>query len=69
MAPEVRLIGADGNVVGVMPLQEALKISEESGLDLVEISPNAVPPVCKIIDYGSNIDWGLFLEENVSSPP
>jgi translation initiation factor IF-3 len=51
-SPEIRLIGADGNVIGVMPVAEALKISENTGLDLVEISPNANPPVCKIIDYG-----------------
>ncbi len=51
-SPEIRLIGADGNVIGVMPVAEALKISENAGLDLVEISPNANPPVCKIIDYG-----------------
>lgn len=51
-APEVRLIGADGTAIGVMPVQEALRMSEEVSLDLVEISPNANPPVCKIIDYG-----------------
>ena len=50
--PEVRLIGSDGIVVGIMPVKDALKLSETAGLDLVEISPNATPPVCKIIDYG-----------------
>ncbi|MER3497692.1 MAG: translation initiation factor IF-3 [Chitinophagaceae bacterium] len=49
-APQVRLVG-DNVQVGVYPLQEALKIAQEQQLDLVEISPNADPPVCKIIDY------------------
>jgi translation initiation factor IF-3 len=48
--PEVRLVG-DNITVGVYPIQEALKMAQEQALDLVEISPNAVPPVCKIIDY------------------
>ncbi len=51
-APKVRLIGADGEQIGVVPLFEALKKAEEAGLDLVEIAPNVSPPVCKIIDYG-----------------
>lgn len=51
-APRVRLIGADGSQVGVVTIQDALKKAEESSLDLVEIAPNASPPVCKIIDYG-----------------
>ncbi len=51
-APEVRVIGADGSQVGILPIREALKIAEEQGLDLVEIAPLAKPPVCKIIDYG-----------------
>lgn len=51
-APKVRLIGADGEQIGVVPLFEAIKKAEEVGLDLVEIAPNVVPPVCKIIDYG-----------------
>lgn len=49
---EVRLVDADGEMVGVVPIREALARAAESGLDLVEISPNAVPPVCKILDYG-----------------
>ncbi|MBN9481842.1 MAG: translation initiation factor IF-3 [Bacteroidetes bacterium 43-93] len=49
-APEVRLI-SDGMEPAVYPLAEALKLAEEQGVDLVEISPNAVPPVCRIIDY------------------
>ncbi len=51
-APEVRLIGVEGNAVGIVPLKEALQAARDEGLDLVEISPNANPPVCKIIDYG-----------------
>ena len=48
--PQVRLVG-DNIQVGVYPLQEALRIAQDQGLDLVEISPQADPPVCKIIDY------------------
>lgn len=48
---EVRLIGADGEMVGVMPSIQALRLAEDADLDLVKISPNAVPPVCKIMDY------------------
>ncbi|AOZ69662.1 translation initiation factor IF-3 [Rhodobacter xanthinilyticus] len=48
----MRLIGADGENVGVVTPQRALMMAEEAGLDLVEISPTAVPPVCKIMDYG-----------------
>ncbi|PJE29838.1 translation initiation factor IF-3 [Pseudooceanicola antarcticus] len=50
--PEVRLIGAEGENVGVVPPARALAMAEEAGLDLVEISPNATPPVCKIMDFG-----------------
>lgn len=49
---EIRLIGANGENVGVVSPDRALYLAEEAGLDLVEISPNAVPPVCKIMDYG-----------------
>jgi len=49
---EVRVIDSDGSQLGVLPTAEALKIAEERGLDLVEISPNSRPPVCKIMDYG-----------------
>ena len=48
---EVRLIDAEGNMVGVMPANQALRLADEAELDLVKISPNAVPPVCKIMDY------------------
>ena len=51
-APEIRLIGADGENVGVVTPARALVMAEEAGLDLVEISPNAEPPVCKIMDFG-----------------
>ncbi|RMG37259.1 MAG: translation initiation factor IF-3, partial [Gammaproteobacteria bacterium] len=51
-APEVRLIGADGEQVGIVTLEEALRHAEEQGLDLVEIVPNAEPPVCRVMDYG-----------------
>ena len=51
-AREVRVIGADGSQVGVLPIYEAIKKAKEVGLDLVEISPTAVPPVCRIQDYG-----------------
>ncbi len=49
---EVRLIGEDGEQLGIVSAKEALKIAEEAGLDLVKIAPNAKPPVCKVIDYG-----------------
>ena len=51
-AKEVRVIDPDGQQVGVIPIQEALKAAMDFGLDLVEVSPNAKPPVCKIMDYG-----------------
>ncbi len=50
--PEVRLIGADGQQVGVMPTKEALAQATEAHLDLVEVAPQASPPVCRIMDYG-----------------
>jgi translation initiation factor IF-3 len=51
-AREVRLIGADGANVGVVPTRQAMIMADEAGLDLVEISPDAKPPVAKILDYG-----------------
>ena len=51
-AREVRLIDENGEMVGVMPPTRALEIARERDLDLVEISPNAIPPVCKLMDYG-----------------
>ena len=50
--PEIRLIGADGQQVGVMPVKEALAMAAEANLDLVEVAPQAAPPVCRIMDYG-----------------
>lgn len=51
----MRVIDAEGNQVGVIPTREAIAKAEEAGLDLVEVSPNADPPVCKIMDYGKFI--------------
>jgi translation initiation factor IF-3 len=51
-ARELRVIGADGENLGVIPTAEAQKLAEEAGLDLIEISPMAVPPVAKIMDHG-----------------
>lgn len=51
-AREVRVIDPDGNQVGIIPTAKALASAAEFGLDLVEVSPNANPPVCKIMDYG-----------------
>ena len=49
---EVRLIDAEGENRGIVSIQEALRIADEADLDLIEISPQAVPPVCKVLDYG-----------------
>lgn len=51
-AKEVRLIDPDGEQIGILPTKEALEAAADAGLDLVEVSPNANPPVCKIMDYG-----------------
>jgi|TARA_B100001057_G_scaffold426162_1_gene450070 translation initiation factor IF-3 len=48
----VRLTGADGEAVGVVSIAEAMEAANEAGMDLVEISPNAEPPVCRVMDYG-----------------
>ena len=50
--PEIRVIGANGEQLGIMSAREANEIADKEGLDLVKISPNAVPPVCRIMDYG-----------------
>jgi translation initiation factor IF-3 len=50
--PEVRVIGADGGMLGVLQTHEALRLAHEQGLDLVEVNPKAEPPVCKILDFG-----------------
>jgi translation initiation factor IF-3 len=51
-APEVQVIGGDGENIGILNTNEAISMAKEQGLDLIEISPNAKPPVCKIIDMG-----------------
>ncbi|HDR28176.1 MAG TPA: translation initiation factor IF-3 [Rhodovulum sp.] len=51
-APEIRLIGAEGENIGVVTPERGMALAEEAGLDLVEISPTATPPVCKIMDFG-----------------
>ncbi len=50
--PQVRLIGADGQQVGIVPTHEAQRLAQEAELDLVEVVPAATPPVCRIMDYG-----------------
>ena len=49
---EIRLIGEDGEQLGIMSARDAMKLAREANLDLVKIAPTAIPPVCKIIDYG-----------------
>ena len=49
---QIRLVDADGEMIGVVPTEEALDRAADAGLDLVEVSPNADPPVCKILDFG-----------------
>ncbi len=51
-AGSVRVVGADGEMVGVVSVAEGIEIALDAGLDLVEVSPNADPPVCKVLDYG-----------------
>ena len=51
-AREVRVISAEGGQLGIVPAQEAQRLAEEQGLDLVEVAPDAKPPVCRIMDYG-----------------
>lgn len=53
--PEVRLIGADGENVGIVQIDEALRMAQEAELDLVEVAPNSEPPVCRIMDFGKFI--------------
>ena len=54
-AIEVRVIDAEGEQAGVMPLAAAIEVAKEGGLDLVEVSPNAAPPVCRIMDFGKHL--------------
>jgi len=51
-AREVRLISDEGKQLGIVPIMEAIRLAKEQELDLVEVSPKTVPPVCKIMDYG-----------------
>ena len=48
----MRVVDEEGNQLGIFPIQEALKLAFERGLDLVEVAPNAVPPVCRLLDFG-----------------
>ncbi|MEP7089504.1 MAG: translation initiation factor IF-3, partial [Nocardioidaceae bacterium] len=50
--PEVRLVGPNGETVGIVRIDDALRLAQESDLDLVEVAPTARPPVCKLMDYG-----------------
>jgi translation initiation factor IF-3 len=50
--PEVRVVAEDGSNLGVLSTEQALRRAQEAGLDLVEVNPKAVPPVCKILDFG-----------------
>ena len=62
------MIGADGHQIGILPLQDALDAAQNAGLDLVEISPNAQPPVCKIVDFGKYMyDEGKKSKSNKSA--
>ncbi|MEK7736281.1 MAG: translation initiation factor IF-3, partial [Pseudomonadota bacterium] len=51
-APEIRLVGLDAEQLGIVALKSALALAEETGVDLVEIAPMAVPPVCRLMDFG-----------------
>lgn len=51
-AKEVRVVGVDGEQLGIMPIREALQLAADANLDLVNVAPNAKPPVCRIMDYG-----------------
>jgi len=53
--PEVRLIGPNGENIGVVPMKQALQIARDAEMDVVEVSPNAVPPVCRVMDFGKFI--------------
>lgn len=50
--PEVRMVGDKGEQLGIMPLFQAREIAEKQGLDIVEVAPQAVPPVCRLMNYG-----------------
>ncbi len=50
--PEVRVVGDTGENLGVLPTQQAIALAKEKGLDLVEVAPQATPPVCRLVDFG-----------------
>ena len=50
--PEIRLVGADAEQLGIVPVETAMRLAEENGVDLVEVAPQARPPVCRLMDYG-----------------
>lgn len=52
VSPQVRVIGANGEQIGILPIEDALRTAQEASLDLVEVAPNSDPPVCRIMDYG-----------------
>ena len=52
--PEVRLVGIDGEPIGIVQIEKALAMAEEREIDLVEIAPTAKPPVCRLMDYGKS---------------
>ena len=64
-APKVRVIGSDGTMLGVLGTREAIEIANEEGLDLVEVSPNVDPPVCKITNFGK-MKYEAQKKENVA---
>jgi len=64
-ARELRVVGAQGENLGVLSLEAALKVAQEANLDLLEISPNAVPPVAKVMDYGK-FQYELKKKESVA---
>lgn len=66
--PEIRVIGPEGNQVGVMETREALRLAKEAGLDLVEVSPSARPPVCRILDFGKYMYEQSKKEKEKASP-
>lgn len=65
-AKEVRLVGAEGEQIGITPIREALQMAIDLNLDLVNVAPQAKPPVCRIMDYGK-FRYGLT-EERKRSP-
>lgn len=67
-SPEVRVISPEGNQIGIMDTREALRLARDAGLDLVEVSPNAKPPVCRILDFGKYM-YELSKKEKEKASP